>query len=246
MTKFVSNIAQVLDKTHKGKNNFLFADDTIKPYRIKQKEIAECTLIKNISYGFLIDRPQVQLYDNTVALYFLYGEPVRDEMIKRYELAPCYCLTVFKQYKDGSEFKSDVPITILFDQNKYIMSMLYGKQLTGLDYSGTNFSEDSKVTDDYNEWADLFVFLVNYTYNPDKYLKIMTYADYLLTPHWQQTSGAAKSRAGHRCQLCNTNKQTLHTHHRTYENRGSEEDSDLTVLCEDCHRMFHNHSRLSK
>jgi hypothetical protein len=74
-------------------------------------------------------------------------------------------------------------------------------------------------------------------------LKTMPYVDYLKTDHWKRTRIAAVERATGRCQLCNAG-QSLHVHHRTYERRGEELPEDLTVLCADCHRMFHQNGRL--
>jgi hypothetical protein len=69
-------------------------------------------------------------------------------------------------------------------------------------------------------------------------LRTMPYPQYLKTLHWHETSAAAKERAGGRCQLCNS-ADNLETHHRTYERRGCELDTDLTVLCDACHERFH-------
>lgn len=70
-------------------------------------------------------------------------------------------------------------------------------------------------------------------------LATMPYAEYLKTEHWQQQREAAKERAGHRCQLCNSGER-LEVHHRTYERRGAEEPGDLIVLCHGCHEKFHD------
>lgn len=70
-------------------------------------------------------------------------------------------------------------------------------------------------------------------------LASMPYADYLQTPEWKARSAAAKQRAGHRCQVCNSPSR-LQAHHRTYERRGREEDGDLTVLCDGCHERHHH------
>ena len=69
-------------------------------------------------------------------------------------------------------------------------------------------------------------------------LATMPYADYLKTDHWQTVRKAALERAEHRCQTCSTDEH-LHVHHRTYENRGAERDSDVIVLCKTCHERFH-------
>jgi hypothetical protein len=61
---------------------------------------------------------------------------------------------------------------------------------------------------------------------------------YLRSPHWRETRERALERAGHRCQVCNS-EQRLDVHHRTYERIGAEEPGDLTVLCRRCHDLFH-------
>ena len=74
---------------------------------------------------------------------------------------------------------------------------------------------------------------------PPAMLATMAYRDYLRTPHWQRTRAAAIERAGKRCQVCNDYGIPLEVHHRTYERRGAEDPSDLTVLCWSCHQLFH-------
>jgi hypothetical protein len=69
-------------------------------------------------------------------------------------------------------------------------------------------------------------------------LAAMPYQDYLQTPEWQERRKAALRQAGSRCQVCNRSR-TLHVHHRTYERRGTEMPADLTVLCDECHALFH-------
>lgn len=73
----------------------------------------------------------------------------------------------------------------------------------------------------------------------------MPYAEYLQTAHWKDTRRIALAYAGHRCQLCNGGG-ILHVHHRTYERLGEEMMSDLVVLCERCHRIFHDHAGLPR
>lgn len=73
----------------------------------------------------------------------------------------------------------------------------------------------------------------------EEQLKTMPYDEYLQTPEWEDRRKIAIEKAGGRCQLCNRNGK-LHVHHRTYENRGSERDGDLIVLCAGCHAKFHD------
>jgi hypothetical protein len=69
-------------------------------------------------------------------------------------------------------------------------------------------------------------------------LQNMPYADYLKTEHWQDMRRIALDRTGHKCALC-ASTSSLHVHHNTYERRGHELPTDLTVLCKSCHFRFH-------
>ena len=73
----------------------------------------------------------------------------------------------------------------------------------------------------------------------------MPYAMFLKTRYWQNRRNASLELAGHKCQLCNAS-ESLQVHHRTYERRGYERDSDLIVLCKSCHQLFHDHKRISR
>lgn len=73
---------------------------------------------------------------------------------------------------------------------------------------------------------------------PEK-ARAMPYAEYLQTEHWKLRRKRALRLAGYKCQLCNQDGD-LHTHHKTYENLGCEQDDDLVVLCKDCHAKFHD------
>ena len=65
------------------------------------------------------------------------------------------------------------------------------------------------------------------------------YSEYLKTDHWNNIKATKKHEAGYRCQLC-SNDNKLHVHHNNYNNLFMEEMSDLIVLCESCHKKFHN------
>lgn len=78
----------------------------------------------------------------------------------------------------------------------------------------------------------------------EEWLRIMPYQEYLQTPEWKTRREQALLRAGHRCQVCNSNNTTLNTHHRTYIRRGNELPEDLIVLCQSCHQLFHDNGKL--
>lgn len=71
----------------------------------------------------------------------------------------------------------------------------------------------------------------------------LPYAEFLKTPEWKQIREAALERAGHRCQVCNS-PDDLEVHHRDYSNLPLESLTDLTVLCDECHGVFHANRKL--
>ena len=66
------------------------------------------------------------------------------------------------------------------------------------------------------------------------------YKEYLQSPQWKSLTAKKRKEAGNKCQLCNDGEVTLHVHHRTYENIYKESMEDLIVLCENCHKKFHD------
>jgi hypothetical protein len=72
-------------------------------------------------------------------------------------------------------------------------------------------------------------------------LRAMPYQRFLITSFWRSVREIALERAKHRCQLCNSASE-LQVHHRTYKNRGWEDQhlDDLTVLCANCHKKHHD------
>lgn len=78
------------------------------------------------------------------------------------------------------------------------------------------------------------------TPTPVKTKEFVDYKKYIVSPEWKEKARQARRRAGNRCQLCNRSGKEilLHVHHRTYDRLGDESPMDLTVLCEECHRLF--------
>jgi 5-methylcytosine-specific restriction endonuclease McrA len=75
-------------------------------------------------------------------------------------------------------------------------------------------------------------------------LRAMPYKDYLLTKEWRIIRTRKLESVGYACQVCNRSGVQLDVHHRTYERRGAELDTDLTVLCHACHNLFHKAGRI--
>lgn len=76
-----------------------------------------------------------------------------------------------------------------------------------------------------------------------EYIQTMNYKDFLNSPYWKAIAKYRKYKANYKCCVCG-NKQNLNVHHNTYEHHGYEHKhsyimSDLTVLCNECHKKFH-------
>lgn len=69
--------------------------------------------------------------------------------------------------------------------------------------------------------------------------RAIPYGDYLRTDHWRAIRMGAIDRSRGHCQLCGKTEQ-LHVHHNSYKNLGEERPEDLIVLCQGCHKKFHD------
>lgn len=71
------------------------------------------------------------------------------------------------------------------------------------------------------------------------------YVEYLNSEAWREKRKASIDLAGGRCRVCNGTER-LEVHHREYSRLGREWPSDLTVLCANCHKLFHRSRRLPR
>lgn len=71
-------------------------------------------------------------------------------------------------------------------------------------------------------------------------LKSLPREEYLKTEHWQEMRRKKLRDSFYSCSLCNVRNTRLEVHHKTYERVGEEYESDLIVLCHNCHAKFHN------
>jgi hypothetical protein len=101
--------------------------------------------------------------------------------------------------------------------------------------------------------SDVFEFLCDYISNSmprneklDKSLtkistlayRLMDYETYLKTRHWEGVRDRCNRYWHDRCAFCYS-KDNIEVHHRTYERRGCEWDSDVVSLCNACHAKHH-------
>lgn len=75
----------------------------------------------------------------------------------------------------------------------------------------------------------------------------MEYKNYLKTEHWKKTRNEVYKR-NKSCVICKS-KHLLNIHHARYERSGEsilfkEKQSQLFVLCEDCHKILHSLPKL--
>lgn len=64
------------------------------------------------------------------------------------------------------------------------------------------------------------------------------YRAYLQSSGWRITRNRALKLAGYRCSKCGAGRN-IQVHHKSYEHLGCEPDSDLDVLCRECHEGHH-------
>ncbi len=76
-------------------------------------------------------------------------------------------------------------------------------------------------------------------------LRKLPYTEYLKTQYWGARRLFALKRAQYRCQVCNASDKPLNVHHRSYERLGEERNTDIIVLCQPCHEMFHKNGKLA-
>lgn len=66
----------------------------------------------------------------------------------------------------------------------------------------------------------------------------MDYNEYLNSYEWEKRRQQTLKLWGDRCTLC-YGSENLQVHHRTYIRLGDELQTDLIVLCDDCHKRHH-------
>lgn len=71
------------------------------------------------------------------------------------------------------------------------------------------------------------------------------YNKYLNSEYWMRRRDRALQRGGNVCAMCGT-RYGLHVHHISYERLGSELDTDLIVLCKECHMFVHGFNELAR
>lgn len=72
-----------------------------------------------------------------------------------------------------------------------------------------------------------------------------SYDEYLKSIVWHNIRNKKLIEVEHTCQICYS-KNDLEVHHRTYKRIFREKMSDLTVLCRNCHQLYHTHLQQNK
>jgi len=70
-----------------------------------------------------------------------------------------------------------------------------------------------------------------------------TYSELLRDPRWQKKRLEVLESTGWACEFCGAEGSTLHVHHKHYvqgRNPWEYDDTQLAVLCEDCHSVRHD------
>lgn len=71
------------------------------------------------------------------------------------------------------------------------------------------------------------------------------YFRHLRSIEWQRIRNSELLRAGYKCESCGAQwpDTKLQIHHLHYESVGDEQEGDLKVLCDPCHRRHHRGGR---
>lgn len=74
----------------------------------------------------------------------------------------------------------------------------------------------------------------------------VAYEEYIRTSAWLAKRNQALQAAGWKCQVCGTADRLLEVHHNSYERLGAEDETDVVVLCDECHSRHHGTERPPK
>lgn len=72
---------------------------------------------------------------------------------------------------------------------------------------------------------------------------MIDYYEYIQSPEWKKKRDVCLAYWDNRCAIC-FSPDNLHVHHRTYDRLGHEQFTDLIVLCDDCHALYHGKTRM--
>ena len=65
------------------------------------------------------------------------------------------------------------------------------------------------------------------------------YARYLKSSEWQEIRAKIFKLRGRKCERCGKTSGPIQLHHKSYHRGGGELDSDVEVLCIECHEKQH-------
>lgn len=66
------------------------------------------------------------------------------------------------------------------------------------------------------------------------------YAKYLNSEHWLSFRLAIIAQRGPACEVCGNNQERPSLHHLSYAHLGAELESDVVIVCDECHRGYHD------
>jgi len=66
-----------------------------------------------------------------------------------------------------------------------------------------------------------------------------SYQDYMRSEDWKERAEEFKDKAGNKCSLCGSIEK-IQVHHKHYRSLGFEKEEDIIVVCDTCHKKFHN------
>jgi len=71
--------------------------------------------------------------------------------------------------------------------------------------------------------------------------KELYYKKYIQSEIWRSFRNRIFKKRGFKCELCDS-KKNLQLHHITYERIGKEDENDVIILCQECHKKAHENN----
>ena len=132
--------------------------------------------------------------------------------------------------------------------SKRIIMFMDGTRKVSITFNGKCKREYDKYIESFNEWSRLNNCRPIYYIDKESVAERIRnktrfdrkkYNEYIISDTWKKKSAICISKAGNKCEVCESTKD-LNTHHYNYVFLFRETESDLFCLCSICHKKYHS------
>lgn len=151
-----------------------------------------------------------------------------------------FCSQCEAEIKNEEELKIKIGDRKFYEREQETCAYYIANYLSPNKKFNTNVSASEKA----HIIMDIALYHHEFYEKIEEAVKSLDYRVFLNTPYWDGVRNYKFIRSKYRCELCG-NAGKLNAHHKTYQNHGREHvksvaDNDLIVLCQECHRKFHD------